>query len=269
MSPRRKLARLKEILARMDSVVVAFSGGADSSFLLKVASDALPRKSVIAVTADSLTYPKEELENARCICRALGLRHTVIRTRELENKKFVANSSARCYYCKKELFSSLERFARLHKLRYVVDASNLSDKNDFRPGSRAKEEHHVRSPLQEAGFTKEDVRRASRQTGLATWNKPSLACLASRVAYGIPIQSRLLSRIHKAEGMIRKLGIPQVRVRDYGSFCRIEVLLRDIPVLLGRRKAVVNYLKRLGYSYVNLDLEGYRSGSMNIGIRKN
>lgn len=257
-----KLFRLQNILRKMDSVVLAYSGGVDSTFLLKVARDVL-KDNCLAVTADSPTYPPEELAFAKKMAKTLGIRHSVIKTNELRNKKFSSNPINRCYFCKKELFTKLKIIARKFKLNFIVDASNISDKKDFRPGNKAKKELKIRSPLQEAGFTKEEIRNLSKKLGLVTWDKPALACLASRIPYGRKINSNLLVRIDKAEGFLRKIGFRQVRLRHYNGSCRIEVAKNDIPALITQRNLIVEKLKQLGYNYVTLDLEGYRSGSMN------
>ncbi|MFA6350200.1 MAG: ATP-dependent sacrificial sulfur transferase LarE [Candidatus Omnitrophota bacterium] len=257
-----KLKKLKYILKKMGSVLLAYSGGADSSFLLKAALDSLGDK-VLAVTAVSETYPNEELIHARQLARKLGARHMVIRTKELNDPKFRKNPVERCYYCKKELFLKLRKVAVKQGISFVIDAGNLSDKADFRPGNKAKNELGVRSPLSEAGFTKDDIRLMSKKSGLNTWNKPSLACLASRIPYGSSIQPGILSRIDKAEQFLRKLGFIQVRVRHYNDLCRIEVMPGRIRSLIAKQKDVVDNLKKLGYNYVTVDLEGFRSGSMN------
>ena len=263
-----KVSRLKEIIRGMGSMVVAFSGGVDSSFLLDVAAGVLPQERLLAITADSETYPQEELFFAKRLAKNIGVRHRVIRTKELRNARFRNNPVNRCYFCKKELFTQLLKIARREKLNYVVDASNVSDKRDVRPGSLAKQELGIRSPLEEAHLTKEDIRRASRQRGLATAEKPSMACLASRIPYGIAITPDLLSRIGAAERYLRSLGFAQVRLRHYNGLCRIEVENKDIPVLIKKRRAIVAALKRFGYQYVTIDLEGYRTGSMNEGMER-
>jgi len=246
----------------MQSVLIAYSGGLDSTFLLKVASEVLGRNA-LAVTANSATYPGQELEFTKGMAHSLGVRHRIIMTGELKDKNFVANSARRCYFCKKELFTRLKIMARAEKINFVLDATNFSDKWDFRPGSKAKKELGVRSPLEEAGFTKEDIRKASRRMGLATWNKPSLACLASRIPYGTKITIPLLRRIERGEESLNQMGFKQVRLRTYNGLCRIEVYKAEIPKLLRKSAMIVDKLKKIGYEHITLDLQGYRTGSMN------
>jgi len=259
----KKLTRLKNIIRQMNSVLIAFSGGVDSAFLLFVASGVLPKGKILAVTASSETYPPEELVFSIKLARKIGVRHLVIKTNELKDKRFARNPLNRCYFCKKELFSCLRAIAKKNKLNFVVDASSISDKKDFRPGAIAKKELKVRSPLQEAGFTKDDIRRASKQLGLETHDKPSAACLASRIPYGTKISVGLLNKIDRAESYIHNLGFKQVRARSYDGLCRIEVDKKDIVRLISKRERIVARLKKLGYNYVTVDLEGFRSGSMN------
>ncbi|MBU4346314.1 MAG: ATP-dependent sacrificial sulfur transferase LarE [Candidatus Omnitrophica bacterium] len=262
-----KFKNLKDILKKMGSVLVAYSGGVDSTFLLKVAGDVL-EDGVLAVTADSPTYPKEELAFSKRTAKELGIRHKIIKTHELKDRKFTSNTVSRCYFCKKELFSRLKYIARKNKLNFVIDATNVSDKKDFRPGNKARDELNIRSPLQEAGFTKYDIRRLSKKLGLSTWDKPSLACLASRFAYGKKISLKILKRINRGESFLRKQGFKQVRLRHYNGLCRIEVSKNDIPLLLNKRDSIVARLKRIGYKYITVDLQGYRTGSMNEVLKE-
>jgi uncharacterized protein len=220
---KQKLEKLKGILREMGSVLIAYSGGSDSSFLLKVAKDTLGEK-VAAATAFSPTYPEEEAKEAKKIAKELGAKHIFVQTEELEDPNFVSNSPRRCYYCKKKLFSSLKELAREKGLRQVVDGSNFDDTGDFRPGMEAARELEIRSPLKEAGLGKAEIRCLSREMGLATWNKPSLACLSSRFPYGIRINRKDLVRVDKAERFLKSLGICQVRVRHYAETARVEVL---------------------------------------------
>lgn len=263
MRPQEKFRRLKRIIADMGSVLVAFSGGADSTFLLKTVSRLLPRENILAVTADSPTYPRTELSEAKKLAAGFGVRHKVIRTRELRIRDFVLNPRQRCYFCKKELFGSLKKLAASHRLKYVLDASNLSDKKDFRPGRLAKKELGIRSPLEEAGLNKEEIRVLSRGMGLSTWDKPAAACLASRIPYGVKITPALLRRIERAEACLRDMGFRQARLRHHGRLCRIEVPGQEITRLAQKQRQIVDKIKVLGYNYVTLDLEGYRTGSMN------
>jgi len=264
----KKLDKLEKLILKYNPCVIAFSGGVDSSFLIKIAAETLPKESLLAVTAVSPTYPKEELINAKKIAKLIGVRHKIIRTYESKDENFTANPVNRCYFCKKELFSRLKDITKAEKFKSVLDASNVCDKSDFRPGSIAKKELKVYSPLQEAGFTKDDVRKLSRKFKLPNWDKPSLACLASRIPYGDKISLQVLKRINEAEIILRDLGFKQVRIRDYGRYCRIEVNDNQISTLISKRNLIVDKLKKLGYNYVTVDLEGYRTGSMNEVIRK-
>jgi len=268
MNLEQKLGRLKKRILNYHSVLIAFSGGVDSTFLLKVTSEVLPKDKVLAVTAISPTYPQEELLFSKSIARGLGVRHKIVRTQELKDRRFVSNPVNRCYFCKTELFKRLKKIAVKFSLNFVLDASSASDKLDFRPGDKARQELKIRSPLLEAGLTKDDIRKLSKKLGLSTWDKPSLACLASRIPYGARISLKSLERINQAELYLRKIGFKQVRLRHYNGLCRIEVLKNDIPRLINRRDLIVDKLRKLGYNYITIDLEGYRTGSMNEVIKQ-
>lgn len=262
------MSRLKKIISEMGSVLIAFSGGLDSSFLLKAATLVLSKNKILAVTANSPTYPAQELSFAKKFTRHLGIRHKIIRTSELKDRRFNLNPINRCYFCKSELFSQLKSESRRSKLNFVLDATNASDKNDFRPGIKAKRKFKIRSPLDEAGITKREIRILSRRLNLGTWDKPSLACLASRIPYGRKITFGLLNKINQAEVYLKKFGFRQARLRDYGELCRIEVDKKDIPLLMRNSNLIVAKMRGLGYNYVTLDLEGYRTGSLNEILKR-
>lgn len=259
-----KLDSLKNILSEMGSVLIAYSGGVDSTFLLKVASSVLGDR-VIAVTASSETYPSRELEEAKKNATMPGVKHIIINTNELDNENFASNPPERCYYCKKELFSNLLLLAKRYGLNYVVDGSNYDDTSDFRPGMTAASEFGIRSPLKEAMFTKEEIRTLSKEMNLPTWDKPPYPCLSTRFPYGTRITREKLSRIELAEEFLAGFGIKQLRVRVHGDIARIEVPREDMHIFLEEdvSKEIVERFKSLGYTYITLDLQGYRMGSMN------
>lgn len=260
-----KVEKLQEIFQTMGRVLVAFSGGVDSTFLLKVAQDTLGDKNVLAVTALSPLYPERELLGVKKLAQTLGARHRLIRSNELEIPGFSKNPPNRCYHCKNKLFRELLDIAKEEAIPFTVEGSTLDDDQDHRPGRVAIRELGVRSPLKEAMFTKLEVRSASKGLGLSTWDKPSFACLASRFPYGKEITAEALRMVDTAEDFLFGVGFKQVRVRHYGNLARIEIFEEEMERLMNGplREKVVKRLREIGYTYVTLDLQGFRSGSMN------
>ena len=258
-----KIKRLRASLREIGSAAVAFSSGVDSTFLLRAAHEELGDKAV-AVTVRSQLIPRHELDEAAAFCRQEGIRHEIIDFDALSAPAVIANPPDRCYHCKKEVFGLILAFARGAGLAAVLEGSNLDDDGDYRPGRRAIRELGVRSPLHEAGLTKEEIRVLSREMGLPTWSKPSFACLASRFPYGERLTVAALERVERAERWLREeLGLTQLRVRSHGDLARIEVPPGDIPRLAARAAEIAAAFKGLGFAYVTLDLQGYRTGSLN------
>ncbi|MGM7724507.1 ATP-dependent sacrificial sulfur transferase LarE [Metabacillus sp. Hm71] len=258
-----KYQKLVSILQEMDSVVVAFSGGVDSTFLLKAAVDTLGKSRVLAVTADSETYPSSELQEAKELARRIGVNHQVIETSELAIPGYTENDKNRCYFCKSSLFEHLLPLMEKEGFKNVVYGVIADDLNEFRPGMKAAKEKGIRGPLQEANLFKAEIRELSREFDLPTWNKPSFACLSSRIAYGEKITIEKLSKVEKAEAYIKSLQIRQVRVRTHQEIARIEVEPNDMKIVLENHESISKELTKYGYKYITLDLIGYKSGSMN------
>jgi len=265
-SVNNKLIELKKLLSEMHSIVVAYSGGVDSTFLAKVATDTLGDRALV-VTAKSPSLAEDELKLAMSIAKKNKMNHLVIETNELKNPNYKVNDLKRCYYCKQELYQDLIKIAEDRQLKYIVNGANLDDLGDYRPGMNAANDFGVRSPLIEVSLRKVDIRLLSRELSLPTFNKPAQPCLASRIPYGKEVSVDVLSQIEQAEKYIKNLGIDVVRVRHYGELARIEVEPINFQKLLNSttKNAVTRYFKKLGFKDVSLDPEGYRTGSLNEG----
>jgi pyridinium-3,5-biscarboxylic acid mononucleotide sulfurtransferase len=266
-TPQDKLKQLQQLLLDLKSCAIAYSGGMDSTFLIKVAYDTLG-KNALAVTATSSTYPQRELKDAKRFAQEIGIPHVIIPSEELDIPGFSDNPADRCYYCKKELFHKIQKIAQEHHLQVVLDGSNADDTFDYRPGARARKELGVRSLLQEVGFTKPEIRDLSASLHLKSSEKPAFACLASRFPYGMKITKERLKQVESAEEYLFSLGIRQCRVRYHDCIARIEVTPDDIPTIMTHAQKIIKRFKTLGFTYITLDLQGYRTGSLNEVLTK-
>lgn len=266
MELNKKIKILQKVIQDYGSAVIAFSGGVDSSFLAKVVYEVLKDR-CLAVTAISPTIPEREIFQARKVAEEIGIPLEFIHSNELANEKFIHNSPERCYYCKHEIFGKIKELAQSRGYSYVLDGSNFDDLKDYRPGMRALAQLGIQSPLKEAQLTKEEIRVLSKSMGLSTWDKPSYACLASRFPYGQTITKEKLAMVEQAENFLQDLGFRQLRVRHHDNLARIELEKSFLGEAMEKAELIVQKFKEIGYTYVALDLEGYRTGSMNLAIK--
>jgi uncharacterized protein len=264
----QKLQIAEEFIRPLDRAIIAFSGGVDSTLVLKMAFDILG-KGAIAATAVSASLPERERNATIELAQSIGVEHRLLYTNEIENSDYAANNPNRCFFCKTELYSVLQQMADDEGFTKILNGTNLDDMGDFRPGLKAADQHQVLSPLKEAGINKAEVRLLAKQLGLPNWDKPAMACLSSRIQYGVPVKASTLNQIEAAELVLLDLGFDQLRVRHHEKLARIEVLPEDFPLVMKKNELIVTKFRELGYNYVTLDLIGFRSGSMNETLRKN
>ncbi|MDR2191496.1 MAG: ATP-dependent sacrificial sulfur transferase LarE [Endomicrobium sp.] len=269
MNIQEKYEKLKEYLKSLESVAIAFSGGVDSTFLLKAAKEILGDK-ILAVTASSCSFPKRELNEAAAFCKKENIKHIIVESEELLIEGFSKNPINRCYLCKSELFAKIWAIAKENKIKNVAEASNIDDNGDYRPGLKAVEELGVKSPLRYCGFTKKEIRELSKHLALPTWDKQPFACLASRFPFGHEITPQALSMIDRAEQFLLDMGLKQARVRHHGNLARIETDESGFAILTKKdnRLKVSDEFKKVGYTYISIDILGYRPGSMNETLKK-
>ena len=268
MTLEQKARKIKSLILEMDSALVAFSGGVDSTLVLALAHDVLGEKA-LAVTAQSASMPDREMKACHQLAKEIGVKHLVVKTEEMSNPNYRANPANRCYHCKTELYSSLKKVAQQENILNILNGTNTDDLGDYRPGLDSAREQGVRSPLVEAEFNKQEVRELSRKMGLSVWDKPAMACLSSRIPYGQPVTPEKLAMIEQAEDLLLSLGFTQVRVRHLGTLARIELDKNEIPRYQNDKsvqKAVEEKLKALGFNNVVLDPEGYRMGNLNSAL---
>ncbi len=256
---KKKVGNLEDVLKKLKKVVISFSGGVDSTFLLKVAVDTLGKENVLPVICIFPVFPEEEIKGAEKISEEIGVKLLKIKTNQMKDKKFISNPPDRCFYCKRIMLTEIEKIRKKYGFNKIVDGANKDDENDYRPGEKAKEEFGVVSPLKEAGIGKKEIREYSKKMGLSVWDKPSFSCLATRIPYGEKITEEKLKKVEEGENIFKKLGFKVVRLRYYSEeLVRIEVGKEEIENVFIKRKEIVNQLKNLGFKHITVDLEGYR-----------